>query len=262
MSAEPETAAESYLAHLYPGACAELGTPSERLADLVLWPSPALNPRPLPVGVARTRISEALADIIDGGHVIGVTNPAEPSVLVACGEIVGTPDEQGDLFNALSPVSGSSEAGVAWLHDNGDSTTSIVVFFAPGVAPSAIPDGGAARPWILSSITGGSCDAVWDPSVRLADVAPSRPLSGSARSVGVSTTDLAVPLEELQARFVVGYEEQDLENPVFCGTVAGEPDENGDLFLAVPAYGDSQALGFAWLHDNQDGTTTIVLLVA
>jgi hypothetical protein len=49
---------------------------------------------------------------------------------------------------------------------------------------------------------------------------------------------------------------------VFCGLVEGEPNQDGDLFVAIPAYGDGRTFGFAWLHANPNGTTTVVLFAA
>jgi hypothetical protein len=251
--------AERYSAHLHTGGCGDLGPPRERLADLVQLRN-GVPDRQLAVAAATTEVAMTLPDIIGGNHTISVANPTDPSVSVACGAIAGTVDEQGDLFNALSPMNGSRAAGVAWFRSNGPSTT-IVVFFAPGVAASGMPEGAAERPLIMTVIAEGNCDAVEGQVERLADVAPSRSADGSARPVTVSTTRISVPLQELDGQLVVGYEAQDLENPVFCGRVEGEPDEHGDLFLAVPAYGDGQTFGFAWLHDNMT-STTVVLLVA
>jgi hypothetical protein len=136
---------------LHQGSCGELSAePVQRLADLQFpeWvtamasgdesdlESVAIaaedfgNP-PVPVAVATTEVTMPLADIVSGGHAINIesSDSEDAADAVACGNIGGIPDENGDLFVGLEPANDSGHSGVAWLHDNGVSTT-IVVFLA------------------------------------------------------------------------------------------------------------------------------------
>ena len=92
---------------------------------------------PIPVAVATTEVAVALADIVAGGHALNVQHPDGPGISVACGNVGGVADERGDLFVGLAPVEDSGFSGVAWLHDNGGSTT-VVVFLSHPSAQTAI----------------------------------------------------------------------------------------------------------------------------
>lgn len=143
-----EETAAAYANHIHAGACDTLDpAPAAALADLQFpeWvaalssddPAAAatignpadLGNAPIPVAVATTEVQVPLADIISGGHAINVHDAADPSVYVACGNIGGMTDENGDLFIGLDPVEDSGYSGAAWLHDNGSSTT-VVVFLS------------------------------------------------------------------------------------------------------------------------------------
>ena len=88
----------------------------------------------IPVAVATTEVDLALEDIIAGGHAINVHESAENiEVYVACGNIVGLPDEQGNLFIGLGELNDSGLRGVAWLLSDGDQTT-VTVFLARDAA--------------------------------------------------------------------------------------------------------------------------------
>jgi hypothetical protein len=151
-------AAGAYANHLHLGTCDNLDPqPAVALADLVFpdWvaamtgeaaaddievviPEPEdFGNAPIPVAVATTEAPVALADILSGGHALNVHNPDDPSIYVACGNVGGIPDERGDLFIGLAPVDDSGYSGVAWLHDNGGSTT-VVVFLSHPSAQTAI----------------------------------------------------------------------------------------------------------------------------
>ena len=175
----------AYLSHLHTGDCTNLGAePVERLADLLLpeWVGGLTGDAtdiavedfgnaPIPVAVATTEVAIPLADIVAGKHAINIErpDPDEPEAAVACGNIGGIIDENGDLFVGLGGENDSTLSGVVWLHDNGASTT-IVVFLAhpeeaagietaladltaamaaeeaaatPGATPVATPVGGA-----------------------------------------------------------------------------------------------------------------------
>src|SRR5215204_6235475 len=136
----------AYPSHLHSGDCDNLSAePVQRLADLLLpdWVAGLtegddtdivaedFGNAPIPVAAATTEVNIPLTDIVAGKHAIDIERPnaddAEDSV--ACANIGGVVDEQGDLFVGLGESNGSGHYGVVWLHDNGTSTT-IVVFLA------------------------------------------------------------------------------------------------------------------------------------
>jgi len=88
----------------------------------------------VPVAVGSTQIDLALTDILAAEHAINFHDPAaptDPSRYLACGEIGGTPDEQGNLFVGLKEQNESGWSGVAWLLDDGSGTgTTVTVFLA------------------------------------------------------------------------------------------------------------------------------------
>lgn len=141
-----EDAGVAYLSHLHSGSCDDLSEePVERLADLLLpeWfgeltgddssdiVAEEFGNASIPVAVATTEVSIPLADIVAGKHAINIElpNPDEPEDSVACADIGGVVDENGDLFVGLSEENDSSHSGAVWLHDNGTGST-IVVFLA------------------------------------------------------------------------------------------------------------------------------------
>lgn len=79
------------------------------------------------VDVGISTVDLALADILAADHAIMVHQSADDmGTIIACGAIGG--HEVNDSFLiGLSPVGGSGYAGVAWLTDNGDGTTDVVV---------------------------------------------------------------------------------------------------------------------------------------
>lgn len=94
----------------------------------------AFGGAPIPVAVATTEVPVGLSDIISGGHAINVHDANDISVYIACGNVGGVPDERGDLFIGLDEQNGSGYNGVAWLHDNGGSTTVTMFVNNNGVA--------------------------------------------------------------------------------------------------------------------------------
>lgn len=156
MSGDP--VAGAFANHFHLGTCDDLDPqPAVALADLtfpdwvasmageadgddieVVIPEPEdFGAAPIPVAVATTEVPVALSAIVAGGHALNVHHPDDPSVYVACGNVGGVADERGDLFIGLDPVDDSGFSGVAWLHDNGGSTT-VVVFLSHPSAQTAI----------------------------------------------------------------------------------------------------------------------------
>ena len=90
----------------------------------------------IPVAVATTQVELALSDILAAEHSINFHDPADPgdpSRYLACGDIGGTPTDQGNLFIGLAEQNNSGYHGVAWLLDDGSGTgTTVTVFLAYG----------------------------------------------------------------------------------------------------------------------------------
>jgi hypothetical protein len=87
-----------------------------------------------PVAVATTQVDLPLSDILAAEHSINAHDPAapaDPTRYLACGEIGGTPDAQGNLFVGLRELNDSGYSGVAWLLDDGTGTgTTVTVFLS------------------------------------------------------------------------------------------------------------------------------------
>lgn len=81
----------------------------------------------IPVAVATTEVPATLDAIVSGGSAINVHDSADISRYIACGSIVGTPDDNGNLFVGLGELNDSGYDGVAWLLGDGDATT-VTVF--------------------------------------------------------------------------------------------------------------------------------------
>jgi len=147
------TAAPGNPNHIHDGTCQDLDpNPAYVLADLEFpaWvadlsgseggevasipDAAAFGGAPIPVAVATTEVPVSLSEIISGGHAINVHDANDISVYIACGNIGGVPDDRGDLFIGLDEQNGSGYDGVAWLHDNGSSTTVTLFVNNNGVA--------------------------------------------------------------------------------------------------------------------------------
>jgi plastocyanin len=86
----------------------------------------------IPVEASVTTVPLALADIVAGEHAINVHASADDlGTYIACGDIGGTTIGEADLPIGLAELNDSGASGVAWLHDNGDGTTTVSVFIVP-----------------------------------------------------------------------------------------------------------------------------------
>jgi hypothetical protein len=138
-------------AHIHAGACPDVGEVVFPLADVQAstasgadMASPDASPMAspmvgdssaaIPAEVSVTTVEADLATILSAEHAINIHQSAEEiQVDIACGDIGGTPDDQGNLFIGLAEQNDSGESGTAWLHDNGDGTTTVTVFLAMGL---------------------------------------------------------------------------------------------------------------------------------
>ncbi len=83
----------------------------------------------IPVLVAVTKAPMSLQAILASPHAIQIHNAQDLTKYLACGDIVGTPTDQGDLFIGLAEQNGSGLSGVAWLHDDGSGNGTTVTLF-------------------------------------------------------------------------------------------------------------------------------------
>jgi hypothetical protein len=124
-------------AHIHSGTCNTLGD--------VVYPlnpvagSPDASTGAIPVELSVTRVEASLQDILASPHAINVHESAENiGHYIACGNVAGTVSGQ-DLFVGLAVLNDSGESGIAWLHDNGDGSTTVSVFLAKGLSGGASP---------------------------------------------------------------------------------------------------------------------------
>lgn len=141
-----DDAGVSYVSHIHGGNCDDLSAePVQRLADLMLpdWVAgltegdatevvvEEFGNAPIPVAVATTEVPVPLTDIVAGNHAVVIerANADDPENPIACGNIGGVVDQNGDLFVGLDGTNETGHYGVVWLHASGAGTT-IVVFLA------------------------------------------------------------------------------------------------------------------------------------
>jgi hypothetical protein len=137
--ASPVAVPSGHPAHIHAGTCSTLGD--------VVYP---LNPvagsagaasGAIPVELSVTRVKASLQEILASPHAINVHESAENiGHYIACGNVAGTPSGK-DLFIGLAELNGSGETGIAWLHDNGDGSTTVSVFLAKGLSGAVVPSG-------------------------------------------------------------------------------------------------------------------------
>ncbi|HEU5430027.1 MAG TPA: hypothetical protein VFU81_00100, partial [Thermomicrobiales bacterium] len=85
----------------------------------------------IPVLAGVTKAPMSLHDILASPHAIQIHNAQDLTKYLACGDLVGTPTEQGDLLVGLAEQNGSGISGIAWLHDDGSGAgTTVTVFVA------------------------------------------------------------------------------------------------------------------------------------
>jgi hypothetical protein len=135
-------AVEVHPAHIHTGTCATLGGVEYPLAD-VAEPSEMPSGGAIPVATSVTVVEASLDDLLGEARAINVHESYEDiGTYIACGNLGGTP-AGADLFVGLMEQGGSGHSGIAWLHDNGDGSTTVAVFLAHGLAAGAVATPGA-----------------------------------------------------------------------------------------------------------------------
>lgn len=141
-----------YVVDIVLGSCAEPGelvaatAPVGSVDELTAAP-PAIATVTASLG-ADTKLSQAsvprpLQEVIAAGHAIRVHDGSgAPETVLSCGEYAGTETAVTDLQIGLAATGSEGLDGMAWLHDNGDGTTSatVVVASSPGGPTVAADD--------------------------------------------------------------------------------------------------------------------------
>jgi plastocyanin len=133
-------------ARIVSGSCAEPGEVVAALSDAsqemkVDGVAPAGAQSPVatlehPVTTSITTLSLALADIVARRHAIIVdAGVGNHETSVACGDFGGFTLDTTDLHVGLRETSGSGITAIAWLHDNGDGTTTVSIVIPPTAGP-------------------------------------------------------------------------------------------------------------------------------
>ena len=130
-----DTAAEAHPAHIHSGTCDQLGDVVYPLADVVTQTGEemgAAGGHPVKVSEVN-RVDVPLQEILDGGHAINVHLSAEEiGTYIACGDIGGVVHEREngegtEIVIALAELNDSGHVGIAWLGDDGEGGTNVIV---------------------------------------------------------------------------------------------------------------------------------------
>ena len=122
-------------AHIHSGTCEELGDVVFPLADVVTQTGEemgAAGGHPVKVSEVN-RVDVPLEEILAGDHAINVHLSAdEIGTYIACGNIGGVVHEREngegmEIAIALAELNDSGHVGIAWLGDDGDGGTNVVV---------------------------------------------------------------------------------------------------------------------------------------
>lgn len=137
----PVAVASGHPAHIHDGSCAALGAVAYPLENVIGTSVAASNVIAVELGV--TSIDVTLETILAAPRAINVHQSVDNiASYIACGDIGGTPNRS-DLFIGLGELNGSGYSGIAWLHDNGDGSTTVSVFNAMGLSGGTPPMPGA-----------------------------------------------------------------------------------------------------------------------
>jgi len=143
---------ESHPAHIHSGACGtglgDVVYPLDNVGGGTMMGTPVTGQQmgatdAIPVQTSTTVVKTTLADLVGEAYAINVHESADNiQNYIACGNIGGMVMGS-DLSIGLAELNNSGYSGVAWLHDNGDGTTTVLVGLTE---KSAEAGGGAATP--------------------------------------------------------------------------------------------------------------------
>jgi plastocyanin len=143
-------------AHIHAGTCATLGdvvfplnNVGGDMTDAAGTPIASKEVGPtsaIPIDVSITTVAADLNTIISGGQAINIHESAENiGNYIACGDIGGTVMGS-DLSIGLGELNDSGYSGTAWLHDNGDGSTTVAVFLTEYEHAGVANEDGDATP--------------------------------------------------------------------------------------------------------------------
>lgn len=121
----------------------------------------------------------------------------------------------------------------------------------------------------------GTCEQPGDPVAALAMSASGPTTATSPRSTptatggapisaAVSVTELDMTLDDLlDSGLIVRVAESEAEpdRDIACGAIGGQPDDDGNVYLALAQRDDSGITGIVWLQSDDDATTVTFFLV-
>lgn len=138
------------------------------------------------------------------------------------------------------------------------------------LAQEATPEAAMAA-GIQNHIHTGTCEELGDVIVPLADLTygmgmmgtdatPMAEMMGDVVPVAVATTEVELSLDDILAapHAINLHHPDDGSVYIACGTIAGTPDEQGNLFVGMAEDSDSGLSGVIWLVDDGSGAGTIV----
>ena len=133
--AAQDDANEAHPAHIHSGTCDQLGDVVYPLGDIAAPSGEDMGA----AGGHLVKISEMnhvdvpLQEILDGGHAINVHLSAEEiGTYIACGNIGGIVQEREngegmEVVIGLAELNDSGHVGIAWLGDDGEGGTNVIV---------------------------------------------------------------------------------------------------------------------------------------
>ena len=145
---------EPHPAHIHSGSCAQLGDvvyPLDNVGGGTMMGTPVTGQQmgatdAIPVETSVTTVQTTLQELTGAAYAINVHESAQNiGNYIACGDIGGMVMSS-DLAIGLRELNGSGYSGVAWLHDNGDGTTTVAVFLTQLSEMMATPQAGMPQP--------------------------------------------------------------------------------------------------------------------
>ncbi len=131
-------------AELRSGTCAAPGELVAALANLVVTiGDPQGQTTAMPVEQSGTIVPFSVSTLLESDHIVAVyKSTAEPSVMVACGEIGGTRNPDGTLASGMVGYNGSGLSGIVYFTPNpGFDNILITILLVGGEAPASEAEG-------------------------------------------------------------------------------------------------------------------------
>lgn len=134
--------------HIHVGDCDELGAVIQPLTSLTVPGGEVLgNADAVVAEAAFTSIPQTLDELLAEDHALKVHLSKEQiETYLACGDIGGALDANGALIVGMKELDGSGYAGIAYLEEQPNGTTSVSVMIARVIPGADGADAGAAQP--------------------------------------------------------------------------------------------------------------------